>query len=84
MSKNRKMRIKWVLVQTLAIALLLGSLPLQPVSSVQAAGNYNYAEALQKAIYFYETQRSGRCLTRTVSNGVAIPVCSTELTMASI
>ncbi|WP_341282858.1 glycoside hydrolase family 9 protein [Paenibacillus sp. FSL H8-0537] len=53
------MRIKWVLVQTLAIALLLGSLPLQPVSSVQAAGNYNYAEALQKAIYFYETQRSG-------------------------
>ncbi|WP_315373230.1 glycoside hydrolase family 9 protein, partial [Paenibacillus xylanexedens] len=24
-----------------------------------AAGNQNYAEALQKAIYFYEAQRSG-------------------------
>ena len=24
-----------------------------------AAGDHNYAEALQKAIYFYEAQRSG-------------------------
>lgn len=31
----------------------------QPTISKAAAGDYNYAEVLQKSIYFYETQRSG-------------------------
>lgn len=31
----------------------------QPAIAEAAAGDYNYAEVLQKSIYFYETQRSG-------------------------
>ncbi|HOQ00825.1 MAG TPA: glycoside hydrolase family 9 protein [Acetivibrio clariflavus] len=38
------------------LAMLLAMLP---ASIVSAAGNFNYAEALQKAIYFYECQQAG-------------------------
>ncbi|WP_339159733.1 glycoside hydrolase family 9 protein [Paenibacillus sp. FSL W8-0186] len=45
---------------TLVLALT-GSAALTNVPSAQAAASdYNYAEALQKSIYFYETQRSGK------------------------
>ena len=42
----------------LSICLLTGIFQFQP-KIVQAATNYNYGEALQKAIMFYEFQRSG-------------------------
>lgn len=41
----------------LAFAMLLAMLPTNMVSA--ASGSYNYAEALQKAIYFYECQQAG-------------------------
>jgi len=55
---------KWVarlLAYTLTVGLVLGGAPLGvSVPKASAAGNFNYAEALQKAIYFYEAQRSGK------------------------
>jgi hypothetical protein len=38
---------------------LAGSLPLLPIGICSAAPKFNYAEALQKSILFYEAQRSG-------------------------
>jgi len=38
---------------------------------VSAAGSYNYAEALQKAIYFYECQQPALYLNGTALSGVA-------------
>ncbi len=47
------------ILSTLIIAcLMVGLIQFQP-SKVQADTNYNYGEALQKAILFYEFQRSG-------------------------
>src|SRR6476660_3576695 len=47
-------------VLALALGLaLLAPLLLLPVPRLAAAGPFNYGEALQKAIYFYEAQRSG-------------------------
>lgn len=57
--------IKWIrksgfLSFSLLLAFTLGSeAMLQPAVSSAAPADYNYAEALQKSIYFYETQRSG-------------------------
>ncbi|MBW5449425.1 glycoside hydrolase [Cohnella sp. CFH 77786] len=48
---------KLLLVAAVGSSLLLGSPWIQ--RSNAAANSYNYAEALQKAIYFYEAQRSG-------------------------
>ena len=45
------------LLQRLVLVLLLaGSLP--PLSAAEP--RFNYAEALQKSIYFYEAQQNGR------------------------
>ncbi|MCZ8520328.1 MULTISPECIES: glycoside hydrolase family 9 protein [Paenibacillus] len=41
-------------------AVVLGALPLAPS---QAAEPYNYAEALQKSIYFYDAEKSGPGVT---------------------
>jgi len=41
----------------LSLAMLLAMA--LPINMVSAAGSYNYAEALQKAIYFYEAQQAG-------------------------
>ncbi|HEX6290783.1 MAG TPA: glycoside hydrolase family 9 protein [Herpetosiphonaceae bacterium] len=43
----------------LATVLLIAALVRFPLVSLQAAPAYNYAEALQKAIFFYEAQQSG-------------------------
>lgn len=57
MRKRLKQSVIFSFVLMLA---LTGSSALAFGSSVQAAASdYNYAEALQKSIYFYETQRSG-------------------------
>ena len=40
---------------------------LESANSVKAQSNYNYGEALQKAIMFYEFQRSGK-LPKTIRN----------------
>ena len=42
-----------------ALTLVMLSVLVIPQGSVSAAGAYNYAEALQKAIYFYECQQAG-------------------------
>jgi hypothetical protein len=44
---------------TLAIVFAASGPPGDPVATVQAQAGFNYAEALQKAIYFYEAQISG-------------------------
>jgi len=48
-----KMIMCFVLSITLLVAVIL------PANFVSAAPTYNYAEALQKAIYFYECQQAG-------------------------
>lgn len=40
-------------------SLLLGAGPFAAPSAKASVSSYNYAEALQKSIYFYEAQRSG-------------------------
>jgi endoglucanase len=57
--------------RVLALALSLG-VPVQQAAA-QAPQNFNYAEALQKAIYFYEIQSSGRkpAFSRVVWRGDA-------------
>ncbi|HHW71382.1 MAG TPA: hypothetical protein GX392_08655, partial [Clostridiales bacterium] len=40
--------------------LLLISIFCTSLTSIEAASSYNYAEALQKSIYFYMQQRSGK------------------------
>ncbi|GMK37672.1 hypothetical protein PCCS19_07260 [Paenibacillus sp. CCS19] len=60
MRRTRTMAVK-LLAYTLTACLLLVGSPLGgSIQQASAAGNYNYAEALQKAIYFYEAQRSGK------------------------
>ncbi|SEB05567.1 endoglucanase Cel9A [Paenibacillus sp. 276b] len=59
-----KMKGSWwrrIAILALSVGLLAGSTSIQAWSGKAdaAAGNHNYAEALQKAVYFYETQRSG-------------------------
>ncbi|MGR6542261.1 glycoside hydrolase family 9 protein [Paenibacillus tundrae] len=52
-----------IAIIALSAGLLAGSLPVGTGligKADAAAGTHNYAEALQKAIYFYETQRSGK------------------------
>lgn len=41
----------------LSLAMLIAMM--LPTNMVSAAGSYNYAEALQKSIYFYECQQAG-------------------------
>ena len=43
-----------------AAVLTASALPFGPVGTVSAAGSYNYAEALQKSMFFYEVQQSGK------------------------
>jgi endoglucanase len=43
----------------LALLLLPPGLPLDPAPAASAQSSFNYAEALQKAIFFYEAQISG-------------------------
>ncbi|NLM57996.1 MAG: endoglucanase [Clostridium sp.] len=50
--------VKKLVCITLTLAMLLTALVV-PQGFVSAAGTYNYAEALQKAIYFYECQQAG-------------------------
>ncbi|PWW07156.1 processive endocellulase [Paenibacillus cellulosilyticus] len=60
MRRTRKWAGK-LLAYTLTACLLLVGSPLGgSIQHASAAGNYNYAEALQKAVYFYEAQRSGK------------------------
>lgn len=60
MKRARRWLVR-ILAYTLAASLTIGGAPLGgSVQKASAAGNYNYAEALQKAIYFYEAQRSGK------------------------
>lgn len=52
---------RWPFVSLLAAALLLGLFYLPPPTILDATDPpFNYGEALQKAIFFYEAQRSGR------------------------
>ncbi|TYQ15669.1 UNVERIFIED_CONTAM: endoglucanase Cel9W [Acetivibrio alkalicellulosi] len=50
--------MKRILGFVLVVAMLITFLPLD--SKARASSNYNYGEALQKSILFYEFQRSGK------------------------
>ena len=43
-----------------ALAMSAGILAYFPASNVTAASDYNYAEALQKSMFFYEVQQAGK------------------------
>ena len=43
-----------------AAVLTVTAMPFSSVGNVSAAGSYNYAEALQKSMFFYEVQQSGK------------------------
>ena len=43
-----------------AAALAATAMPFTPAGTANAAGTYNYAEALQKSMFFYEVQQSGK------------------------
>ena len=51
---------------------------------IKGTGDYNYGEALQKSLLFYELQRSGDIDESNVATGVGIPALTTEQTMAWI
>jgi hypothetical protein len=61
MVKTKRGRV-YVLI--LALAVIVTQFGLQPKSS--AASSYNYGEALQKSILFYEAQRSGSISTSSI------------------
>ena len=48
----------------MAMAAVMGTAALPSASAAapaaKAAGNYNYAEALQKSMFFYQAQQSGK------------------------
>ena len=57
----RNMRKKKIYSLIIAIALILTSFSsFAPANKVEANSNFNYGEALQKSIMFYEFQRSGK------------------------
>ena len=49
------------------IAIILAALLLLPLAGF--AGDFNYGEALQKAIFFYDAQRAGRLPERGTGPG---------------
>lgn len=49
----------WVLSLSFMLAVTCSGAVFHPSVGTAAAAGYNYAEALQKSIYFYEAQRSG-------------------------
>jgi hypothetical protein len=71
-SSTFKKRVHSFLLVFALLALLLGALPISQLTPVKAAnagpgnGGFNYGEALQKAIMFYEAQRSGRITTSSI------------------
>lgn len=52
-------KFKKVLGTTLAVTMAIGSIGLVPVEVKAVTSSFNYAEALQKSIMFYEFQKSG-------------------------
>ncbi len=54
-----KRTFKTCIIALLSAIVAVSSFPLGADRSSAAPSSYNYAEALQKAIYFYEAQRSG-------------------------
>lgn len=72
MSGTLKSKFHFFLLTVSLFALLLGALPISQVTPAKAAnagpGNagFNYGEALQKAILFYEAQRSGHISTSSI------------------
>ena len=56
---GKGIRKGWVLSLSFMLAVTLSGTAIHPTVGTAAAAGYNYAEALQKSIYFYETQRSG-------------------------
>lgn len=53
------MKLKKFTAALSAMALSTGMLSALPVSGATAAEKYNYAEALQKSMFFYEVQQAG-------------------------
>ena len=72
-----------VLFAAAIVAVL--SLPAAQLQPVQAQTvRFNYAEALQKALFFYEAQRSGRLPASNRWSGAADSALATAPTSASI
>jgi len=55
--RSRRRRVAVACTST--VALLTGALVVPVATSASAAPSFNYAEALQKSMFFYEAQRSG-------------------------
>lgn len=56
---GKGIRKGWVLSLSFMLAVTCSGAVFHPSVGTAAAAGYNYAEALQKSIYFYEAQRSG-------------------------
>ena len=54
------MKFKKIAAAVAAAVLVLSSVPTAAITPVSAASKYNYAEALQKSMFFYEVQQSGK------------------------
>ncbi|XID92815.1 DUF4466 family protein [Paenibacillaceae bacterium WGS1546] len=59
MKRSWKKTLSVALSAAIALSALAGAGPFASSDASASAGSYNYAEALQKSIYFYEAQRSG-------------------------
>ena len=53
------MKFKKTAAAIAAAVLTASSVPFCAAAPVSAASKYNYAEALQKSMFFYEVQQSG-------------------------
>ena len=66
MHKGVKAFCKKVLLGSLSAALVIGGMNF-PSIKVEAAGNYNYGDALAKSLLFYQLQESGKLSEETLS-----------------
>jgi len=60
MKKGWRKTLYATLSAAIGLSALVGVGPFKSPGASAAAGSYNYAEALQKSIYFFEAQRSGK------------------------
>lgn len=62
---------KWIAAISAAVLAVTGMASAIPAATVTAADSkYNYGEALQKSMFFYEVQQSGKSRIGTKSAGV--------------
>jgi hypothetical protein len=65
------------------LSLALASAVVLPARGANES-NFNYAEALQKSLYFFEAQQSGKLRQTTAFHGAATPALPTGRILARI